>query len=312
MRVSLQAAWLVRKPREMRHSGWTDLETVADPRELPRPSKVKLQLRETVKRRQTRKEGHCRCGNCSRLSQLLSECGVCLEPLQTRGGVYACEACGHAACGACALRLSACPFCRGPSAPRRCVALERLVAEVALPCRFARWGCPTQTTALGRLLHEALCAFCPERDAAAAARSPSLRRVNVVASDAITIDIANFRAKVLRSDRRKRKYEVELICHDAAFRCRIALFRRNLRMAFLRTDDGATTRTFGAWLDIRSSFKNLTGLLPIAQNTRVAKVLDVSCDGLLSPLWNRRLGNGGDREERVEIDISIRPLVHKI
>ncbi|XP_063234824.1 E3 ubiquitin-protein ligase SIAH2-like isoform X3 [Bacillus rossius redtenbacheri] len=319
-----------------------DMEVAAgrrsDPRELPRPRKPGFSSRrssfsvvsifppreggeiapcaENTENTENTDPGKAVCPNCAELDAML-ECAVCLETLQG-AGIYSCALCGNSVCWACCLKVDRCPFCRSnlPFDRRtRNLAMERLVAKLALQCKNFRWGCLERLSQPERQEHERACPFsrdacpvqpCPWRgDAALLTRhAREAHGLVLLVGDSITVDIARFRAKVAQSDRRARRYCVSLFCHSAVFTCRIHLRRGTLRMAFAKLccteGDARARRLFGASLDIRSSFKTLRGIMPIAHCSRNAKELSVSCEGLLSP-WKKT-------DENVKIAITIRPL----
>lgn len=85
-----------------------------------------------------KREAEC-CANCKELIASISECGVCLEPLDH--GITSCQTCGNLVCTSCAGRLLKCPFCRITIdySWQRNVALERIFMKLELPCRNFRW-----------------------------------------------------------------------------------------------------------------------------------------------------------------------------
>ncbi|XP_047993021.1 E3 ubiquitin-protein ligase SIAH2-like isoform X4 [Leguminivora glycinivorella] len=108
-------------------------------------------------------EGHaaqCACPNCDEVLTRFSECSICLEPLQCCGPCV-CPWCGGVWCARCSRRISRCAWCRGalraPAAP--CLALQRLVNDLMLPCRNYRRGCTELLTAATRPKHEEDCKF---------------------------------------------------------------------------------------------------------------------------------------------------------
>lgn len=84
-----------------------------------------------------KREAEC-CANCKELIASISECGVCLEPLDH--GITSCQTCGNLVCTSCAGRLLKCPFCRITIdySWQRNVALERIFMKLELPCRNFR------------------------------------------------------------------------------------------------------------------------------------------------------------------------------
>lgn len=82
------------------------------------------------------------------LSELL-HCPVCLE-LMGQGSasglssfVWQCVN-GHPTCASCRAKMTRCPMCRAAFGADgiRCLAIEKLLSVVRLPCAFATHGCP--------------------------------------------------------------------------------------------------------------------------------------------------------------------------
>ncbi|CAF4864682.1 unnamed protein product [Pieris macdunnoughi] len=92
---------------------------------------------------ETQSEGHsaqCACPNCDEILSRYSECSICLEPLQCCGPCV-CPWCGGVWCNRCSRRMTRCAWCRGvlrtPATP--CLALQRLINDLMLPCRNYRY-----------------------------------------------------------------------------------------------------------------------------------------------------------------------------
>ncbi|XP_052750041.1 probable E3 ubiquitin-protein ligase sinah [Galleria mellonella] len=108
-------------------------------------------------------EGHAAQRSCHNYNELLSrfsECGICMEPLQCCGPCV-CPMCGAVWCTKCSRRTTQCKWCyhlfQRPATP--CLALQRLINDLMLPCRNYSRGCRDQLTAATRAKHEEDCKF---------------------------------------------------------------------------------------------------------------------------------------------------------
>eukprot|EP00618_Florenciella_parvula_P032333 CAMPEP_0119517218 /NCGR_PEP_ID=MMETSP1344-20130328/34173_1 /TAXON_ID=236787 /ORGANISM="Florenciella parvula, Strain CCMP2471" /LENGTH=349 /DNA_ID=CAMNT_0007554785 /DNA_START=18 /DNA_END=1068 /DNA_ORIENTATION=+ len=95
----------------------------------------------------------------------VAECPVCLVNMDDE--IYSCKDQGHNICGECLKQLDRpkkCPECRGPiSTSSRNRAIERVVAQIQLPCKWAadsgEGGCDFEGTKDPRSAHEQTCEF---------------------------------------------------------------------------------------------------------------------------------------------------------
>ncbi|KAJ3698610.1 hypothetical protein LUZ61_002315 [Rhynchospora tenuis] len=89
----------------------------------------------------------------------LLDCSVCLEPLCPP--IYQCTT-GHVECSSCwskrqEMKCNICPF----PVSSRCIAVEKIVESVHLPCTYASYGCSQSVPYWQRELHTNACAFGP-------------------------------------------------------------------------------------------------------------------------------------------------------
>lgn len=69
---------------------------------------------------------------------------------------------GHTLCSTCKSRVhNRCPTCRQELGDIRCLALEKVVETLQLPCKYYSLGCPEIFTYYSKLKHEAICTFRP-------------------------------------------------------------------------------------------------------------------------------------------------------
>ncbi|XP_028174465.1 uncharacterized protein LOC114363059 [Ostrinia furnacalis] len=194
-------------------------------------------------------EGHaaqCSCPNCDEVLSRFSECSICLEPLQCCGPCV-CPWCGGVWCARCSRRMSKCAWCRGslraPAIP--CLALQRLVNDLMLPCRNYRRGCTDLLTSVTRSKHEEECKFdtmtCPI--AANCCSIPfeelsshlqSTHNIIAVYSQKIKILIENFQTKLKKTACCRTKYKIVLLHQKSAFIIKVCIYNYHVRVEVMR------------------------------------------------------------------------------
>ncbi|XP_073947638.1 uncharacterized protein [Choristoneura fumiferana] len=198
-------------------------------------------------------EGHaatCACPNCDEVLTRFSECSICLEPLQCCGPCV-CPWCGGVWCTRCSRRISRCAWCRGtlraPAAP--CLALQRLVNDLMLPCRNYRRGCNDLLTASTRPKHEQECKYdtmsCPVSGSCSSvpfeelsAHLLSSHNVIAVYSQKIKILIENFQTKLKKTACCRTKYKIVLLYQKSAFIIKVCIYNYHVRVEIMRRNLG--------------------------------------------------------------------------
>lgn len=194
-------------------------------------------------------DGHsaqCSCPNCDEVVSRFSECGICLEPLQCCGPCV-CTWCGGVWCARCSRRVARCVWCRGPlkTPITPCLALQRLINDLLLPCRNYRRGCTEYLTADTRAKHEEECKYdqisCP-----IAANCPAIgfeelsehlqstHNIIAVYSQKIKILIENFQTKLKKTACCKTKYKIILLHHKSAFIIKVCIYNYHVRVEVMR------------------------------------------------------------------------------
>lgn len=208
-------------------------------------------------------EGHaaqCSCPNCDEVLSRFSECSICLEPLQCCGPCV-CPWCGGVWCKRCSRRMSRCAWCRGalraPAAP--CLALQRLINDLMLPCRNYRRGCTELLTAVTRVKHEEECKFdtmtCPITANCCTIPFEELsshlknsHKIIAVYSQKIKILIENFQTKLKKTACCRTKYKIILLHQKSAFIIKVCIYNYHVRVEIMR-------RKLGYIADIKSETK---------------------------------------------------------
>ncbi|KAJ8716340.1 hypothetical protein PYW08_013625 [Mythimna loreyi] len=208
-------------------------------------------------------EGHaaqCTCPNCDELLSRFSECSICLEPLQCCGPCV-CPWCGGVWCGRCSRRMSRCAWCRGalraPAAP--CLALQRLINDLMLPCRNYRRGCTELLTAVTRVKHEEECKhdtmICPITANCCSIPFEELsthlqtsHNIIAVYSQKIKILIENFQTKLKKTACCRTKYKIILLHQKSAFIIKVCIYNYHVRVEVMR-------RKLGYIADVKSETK---------------------------------------------------------
>ncbi|KAG7296308.1 hypothetical protein JYU34_021438 [Plutella xylostella] len=188
----------------------------------------------------------CACANCDEIVSRFSECGICLEPLQCCGPC-ACTWCGGVWCARCSRRVSRCAWCRAPlRAPAPpCLALQRLVNDLMLPCRNYRRGCTEYLTAATRVKHEEECKFdqitCPIAANCCSVAFEELsehlqgsHNIIAVYSQKIKILIENFQTKLKKTACCRTKYKIILLHHKSAFIIKVCIYNYHVRVEVMR------------------------------------------------------------------------------
>ncbi|XP_041987381.1 E3 ubiquitin-protein ligase SINA-like 5 isoform X2 [Aricia agestis] len=188
----------------------------------------------------------CGCPNCDDVLSRFAECSICLEPLQCRGPCV-CPVCGGMWCDRCSRRMSRCAWCRtslrAPAAP--CVALQRLVSELMLPCRNYRRGCTDLLTASNRVSHEEACKFdgmsCPISANCStvlfdeiSSHLQSKHNVTAVYSQKIRILIENFETKLKKTASCRTKYKIVLLHDKSAFIIKVSIYNYHVKVEIMR------------------------------------------------------------------------------
>lgn len=87
------------------------------------------------------------------------DCPICFEPL--RPPLFLCRN-GHVACSTCCVKLqNKCPSCSQSIDYSRCLALEKVVESIKVPCSYANGGCRSILPYADRLQHEDTCVYSP-------------------------------------------------------------------------------------------------------------------------------------------------------
>lgn len=211
----------------------------------------------------TSEEGHaaqCTCPNCDELLSRFSECSICLEPLQCCGPCV-CPWCGGVWCARCSRRMSRCAWCRGslraPAAP--CLALQRLVNDLMLPCRNYRRGCTELLTAITRVKHEEECKFdtmmcpitancCSVPFEELSSHLQSTHNIIAVYSQKIKILIENFQTKLKKTACCRTKYKIILLHQKSAFVIKVCIYNYHVKVEVMR-------RKLGYIADVKSETK---------------------------------------------------------
>ncbi|XP_012286382.1 E3 ubiquitin-protein ligase sina [Orussus abietinus] len=303
-----------------------------DPRELPRPIKFSkssnMSSTENISGCYTNiacedddfdagcsTDSACTCTNCTTL-MTLTECGVCMEPLQGRE-VQACTLCSNMICNFCASKLPSCAFCRSILSTTRNRAMERLLDKMHLPCRNSRSGCKVIVNRDSRARHESTCSF-------ATISCPAGRKVcgwygTVVTIEAhlkkahgliplinygITVEIASF-CEIARA-REGRLYTVCLSCYDQLFMVKVILFQDKLKLSFtpmgyVRSMKQLNLTKYGVFLYVHGIDRHLRVILPFENNQGTLNI-EITCACLYSSLSESSLGKS------VKLDIVIRQI----
>ncbi|XP_045766511.1 probable E3 ubiquitin-protein ligase sinah isoform X2 [Maniola jurtina] len=208
-------------------------------------------------------EGHaaqCACPNCDEVLSRFSECSICLEPLQCSGPCV-CPWCGGVWCARCSRRMSRCAWCRGslraPAAP--CLALQRLINDLMLPCRNYRRGCNELLTANIRVKHEEECKhdtmICPITPTCCSVPFEELsghlqsnHNIIAVYSQKIKILIENFQTKLKKTACCRTKYKIILLYQKSAFIIKVCIYNYHVKVEVMR-------RKLGYIADVKSESK---------------------------------------------------------
>ncbi|KAJ6820781.1 E3 ubiquitin-protein ligase SINA-like 10 [Iris pallida] len=87
------------------------------------------------------------------------DCPVCFEPL--RPPLFQCQN-GHVACSSCCNKLqNKCPSCKLSINYSRCLALEKVIESIKVPCPYAKDGCKGKLSYAEHLSHADTCIFAP-------------------------------------------------------------------------------------------------------------------------------------------------------
>ncbi|XP_052750050.1 uncharacterized protein LOC128200490 [Galleria mellonella] len=184
-------------------------------------------------------EGHaaqCSYPNCDKVLSRFSECNICMEPLQCRGPCV-CPSCGNVWCRKCSRRMHQCAWCRFSFEKpiTRCLALQRLINDLMLPCRNYSRGCTDLLSGTTRAEHEEDCKFdtimCPVTKNCCcipfeklSEHIQSTHDITAIYSEKIKVAIKNFCTKVKESGRREITYKYILLLHKCAFTVKISFF----------------------------------------------------------------------------------------
>ncbi|KAI5704437.1 hypothetical protein M8J75_005279 [Diaphorina citri] len=236
-----------------------------------------------------KKEPEC-CANCKELIASISECGVCLEPLDR--GITSCQTCGNLVCASCAARLLKCPFCRITIdySWQRNVALERIFTKLELPCRNFRFGCKVYLPKAKRDKHEDKCKFrqlkcpmhaCPWTNSVLhlSEHLNQVHHLHLLKGNGVNIEISNFKTKVSESETKVHKYVILMNCYSQYFICKLCLYKKVLTMSFVQISNSSPFH-FGVFVNIASNFKSMKGIVPIHY---ACPELHISCDALVTP-----------------------------
>ncbi|CAH4028917.1 E3 ubiquitin-protein ligase SINA-like 5 [Pieris brassicae] len=212
---------------------------------------------------ETQSEGHsaqCACPNCDEILSRYSECSICLEPLQCCGPCV-CPWCGGVWCNRCSRRMTRCAWCRGvlrtPATP--CLALQRLINDLMLPCRNYRRGCTELLTANNRVKHEEECKHdtmvCPITATCSSvpfeelsAHLQSAHNIIAVYSQKIKILIENFQTKLKKTACCRTKYKIILLYQKSAFIIKVCIYNYHVKVEVMR-------RKLGHIADVKSEGK---------------------------------------------------------
>ncbi|XP_046734705.1 uncharacterized protein LOC124404536 [Diprion similis] len=261
----------------------------------------------------------CTCTNCTVLP-FLTECGVCLEPLQGQK-VHSCPICANLTCRQCASRLENCAFCRSLVKPQPNPALDRLLDRLALPCKNSRWGCVDLVDGDKRKEHETACGHatfpCPvgrhicRWHGESAQIEGHLQKVHELwplIDNGIAVEISGFRGKAYAQD--GRQYTVCLSCYGRLYVVKIVLFQGKLRLSVTRLSSRSNPRgttdsemRYGVLIEMSSDSKDLKALkkmLPFIKENYETRQIEVACDQLIS---REESDTGG----LVKINILIKP-----
>ncbi|XP_052750079.1 uncharacterized protein LOC113510153 isoform X2 [Galleria mellonella] len=262
-------------------------------------------------------EGHaaqCSCPNCDEFLSRFSECSICLEPLQCCGPCV-CPSCGGVWCTKCSRRITRCAWCRGslraPATP--CLALQRLINDLMLPCRNYRRGCTELLTADTRSKHEEDCKFdtmmCPITANCCSipfeelsAHIQSTHNVIAVYSQKIKILIENFQTKLKKTACCRTKYRIILLLHKSAFIIKVCIYNYQVRVEVMRRKLGyiADQKTeskkseYCALIEFQSKAIRTKSIILI-ENDTFGKKADVQ--------WNNIIKS--ENEESITIHVSI-------
>ncbi|XP_077242469.1 E3 ubiquitin-protein ligase DIS1-like [Tasmannia lanceolata] len=89
----------------------------------------------------------------------LMECPICLDAMSPP--IYQCSN-GHTLCSGCKPRVrNQCPTCMLELGTIRCLALEKVMASLTLPCKYQSFGCIGIRPGYSKLEHESQCVFRP-------------------------------------------------------------------------------------------------------------------------------------------------------
>ncbi|XP_032520263.1 probable E3 ubiquitin-protein ligase sinah [Danaus plexippus] len=208
-------------------------------------------------------EGHsaqCSCPNCDEVLSRFSECSICLEPLQCCGPCV-CPWCGGVWCVRCSRRMSRCAWCRSslrtPAAP--CLALQRLINDLMLPCRNYRRGCTELLTSSTRVKHEEECKhdtmICPITATCCtvpfeelSAHLQANHNIIAVYSQKIKILIENFQTKLKKTACCRTKYKIILLYQKSAFIIKVCIYNYHVKVEVMR-------RKLGYIADVKSESK---------------------------------------------------------
>ncbi|XP_068618519.1 probable E3 ubiquitin-protein ligase sinah [Battus philenor] len=197
----------------------------------------------------TPEEGHaaqCTCPNCDEVLSRFSECSICLEPLQGCGPCV-CPWCGGVWCSRCSRKMSRCAWCRGslraPAAP--CLALQRLINDLMLPCRNYRRGCNELLTRITRAKHEEDCKYdamvCPVTATCSyfpfeelSSHLQSQHNIIAVYSQKIKILIENFQTKLKKTACCRTKYKIILLYMKSAFIIKVCIYNFHVKVEVMR------------------------------------------------------------------------------
>ncbi|CAA6665384.1 unnamed protein product [Spirodela intermedia] len=86
------------------------------------------------------------------------ECPICYEIMDPP--IFQCQN-GHITCSSCCAKMNRCHSCLLPLGPTRCLALEKVVESIKVPCPYAGNGCGEIVGYAQRDAHKAACSHAP-------------------------------------------------------------------------------------------------------------------------------------------------------
>ncbi|XP_033218784.1 E3 ubiquitin-protein ligase SIAH1B-like isoform X2 [Belonocnema kinseyi] len=259
----------------------------------------------------------CECSNCTALPNL-TECGVCLEPLQGHR-IESCSICSNLICRSCASRLASCAFCRTALPMQRNRALERLLDRLILPCKNSRYGCEVLLSVEHRFEHEEICNFsiimCPQgleycswRGSLCqiASHMRTAHKLEALQDVGVSVEIYNFRKKAEAVD--GRQYTICLACHDQLFYAKITVFKGRLKISCIKLGYTKIIQVitslpkYGVSIKIHGSCKSMKGVLPFEKHLYDTREIVIKAQRLYSNV------DDIDEKDLVRIDLSIKQV----